>query len=155
MTLRRSDTLDRPRSPPSPQREETSLQDTNTALTRQLELAHATIQPRQTQAILSHSRSHSGSAGSSFRERNAPDRHCSSRSRHCLSHSRHCSSSSCKRRAARVADDRARNFARTNAGRSAAKKASVKGRRTGQIESASQNSWHPSNLRLEAAHSTA
>ena len=45
VTLRRSDRLEGPRSPP--QYEEIYLQDTNTALTRQLELAHATLQQAQ------------------------------------------------------------------------------------------------------------
>ena len=82
VTLRRSDPLEGPRSPP--QHEETYLQDTNTALTRQLELAHATLQQAQATIASFTARSHSGSAGSSStssRERDAPDRHRRSRGR--------------------------------------------------------------------------
>ena len=49
----------------------------------------------------------------------------------------------------------ARNAARRNAGRNAVKTASGNGRRTGRIELPLRNSLHPSNLPLQAVHSTA
>ena len=49
----------------------------------------------------------------------------------------------------------ARNAARRNAGRNTVKEASGNGRRTGRIELPLLNSLHPSNLRLQAVHSTA